>query len=75
MGLINLVEEVAGAVAAVKGVEALDSNAGFLEKGIAAVAGFKGVGMIKQKLAENTNETTEALQTADSDQTTRNPTI
>lgn len=63
MGLINLVEEVAGAVVAVKGAEALDSNAGVLEKGIAAIAGFKGVEMVKQKLAENGSESTEATDT------------
>lgn len=71
MGLINLVEEVAGAVAAVKGAEALDTNAGVLEKGLAAVAGFKGVEMVKEKLAESSIESTEAT---DTNQATQNTT-
>lgn len=50
MGIINLVEEVAGAVAADKALEAVDSNAGFMAKAAAAVAGFEGVSKLKEHL-------------------------
>lgn len=46
MGIEKLAEEAAGAFAADKAVDALDPNAGILEKGAAMVAGFEGGGMI-----------------------------
>lgn len=46
MGIEKLVEEAAGAFAADKALEAVDPNAGILEKGAAMVAGFEGGGMI-----------------------------
>jgi hypothetical protein len=46
MGLLEDVEKIAGAVAAVEGVEKLDSNASILTEGAAAVAGFEGAGAI-----------------------------
>ena len=52
MGILDKLEEVAGAVAAVEGVEKLDPNAGFLGKAAAAVAGYKGVELLKEKLED-----------------------
>ncbi len=52
MGILNFVEEAAGAFAAEKAVEAVDPNAGFLEKAAAAVAGFEGVEKVKGYLNE-----------------------
>jgi hypothetical protein len=56
MGLLNLIEEVAGAVVAVKGVEKIDPEAGLLAEGMAAFAGFKGVEKLKEHLEQNENE-------------------
>ena len=47
MGILDFVEEAAGAYAADKALEAADPNAGFLAKGAAAIAGFKGVEALK----------------------------
>lgn len=52
MGILDKLEEVAGAVAAVEGLEKVDPNASFLGEAAAAVAGYKGVELIKEKLAE-----------------------
>lgn len=52
MGIGKLIEEVAGAVAADKAVEAVDPNAGFLTKAAAAVAGFEGVNKLTDVLEE-----------------------
>ena len=46
MGIEKLAEEAAGAFAADKAVDAVDPNAGILEKGAAMVAGFEGGGML-----------------------------
>lgn len=59
MGILNLVEEIAGAVAADKALEAVDPNAGFLEKAAAAVAGFKGVEAIQDHFEEANEEKNE----------------
>ena len=39
---MGLLEELAGAAAAVEGVKKLDPNAGIVTEGVAAVAGFEG---------------------------------
>lgn len=52
MGILNALEEVAGAVVAVEGLEKVDPDASFLGKAAAAVAGYKGVEVVKEKLAE-----------------------
>ncbi len=39
---MGLLEEAAGAFAAVEGVKKLDPNAGILTEGVAAIAGFEG---------------------------------
>lgn len=41
-------EEAVGAVAAVEGVKKLDPDASILTEGIAAVAGYEGVGAITE---------------------------
>lgn len=48
MGIKDFIEEAAGAYAAEKGLDALDPNANFLEKGLAAVAGYEGVKVVKE---------------------------
>jgi len=60
MGILDFAEEAAGAFAADKALEAVDPNAGFLAKAAAAVAGFKGVEIVKDHLAEGSAPTTEA---------------
>lgn len=64
MGIEKLAEEAAGAFAADKAVDALDPNAGILEKGAAMVAGFEGGGMlgdfVKSKLSGATEEGQDA---------------
>jgi hypothetical protein len=52
MGLLDKLEEVAGAVVAVEGLKKLDPNASFLTEAAAAVAGYKGTEVIKEKLEE-----------------------
>lgn len=52
MGFLNTLEEVAGAVVAVEGLEKVDPNASLLGKAAAAVAGYKGVELVKEKLDE-----------------------
>ncbi|MBN8846889.1 MULTISPECIES: hypothetical protein [unclassified Sphingomonas] len=51
MGITNFIEEAAGAFAADKALEAVDPDAGVLAKAAAAVAGFEGVGKIKEMLS------------------------
>ncbi len=51
MGITNFIEEAAGAFAADKALEAVDPNAGMLAKAAAAVAGFEGVGKVKEMLS------------------------
>jgi hypothetical protein len=48
MGIKDFLEEAAGGFAAEKGLDALDPNANFLEKGLAAVAGYEGVKLVKE---------------------------
>lgn len=53
MGILDIVEEAAGAFAADKALEAVDPNAGFLAKAAAAVAGFEGVAKLKEVMGEH----------------------
>ena len=39
---MGILEELAGAAVAVEGAKKLDPNAGIIEEGAAAIAGFKG---------------------------------
>lgn len=72
MGILDFVEEAAGAFAADKALEAADPNAGLLAKGVAAFAGFEGVSKLKEALGGSGNEQTSADQgetaAADDDQ-------
>ena len=54
MGLLN---QLIGAVVAEEAVDKLDPNAGFLKKGLAAIAGYEGEKVIEEKLAERSGET------------------
>lgn len=69
MGIKDIIEEAAGAFAADKALEAVDPNAGILAKAAAAVAGFEGVGLIKEKLAgSNENSDEQPADSAASDE-------
>ncbi|MGO8738756.1 hypothetical protein [Rhodoblastus sp.] len=68
MGIEDFVEKAAGAYAAVKAVEAADPNAGGLAKAVAAVAGFEGVGMVKEHLAQKSEAPAEQAPADDSAQ-------
>ena len=72
MGIMDFVEEAAGAFGADKALEAVDPNAGFLAKGAAAIAGFEGVSMLKNHLsggdAAKDNSQSPDDQADDSDQ-------
>jgi hypothetical protein len=57
MGILDTLGEVAGAIAAVEGTEKLDPNASLLTKGVAAIAGFKGVGAIENAVKDKDDET------------------
>ncbi len=52
MGLLNTLEEVAGAVVAVEGLKKVDPNASFLGEAAAAIAGYKGVELLKERLED-----------------------
>lgn len=52
MGILDKLEEVAGAVVAVEGMKKADPGASLLGEAAAAVAGYKGVELIKEKLEE-----------------------
>ena len=60
MGILDFVEEAAGAFAADKVLEAADPNAGLLAKGAAAIAGFEGVSKLKEALGGSGDAQTEA---------------
>lgn len=50
MGILDKLEEVAGAVVAVEGLKKVDPNASTLGEIAAAVAGYKGTELLKDKL-------------------------
>lgn len=56
MGILNALEEVAGAVVAVEGLKKVDPNASFLGEAAAAIAGYKGVEKLKEELAEKKSD-------------------
>ena len=53
---MGLLEEAAGAFAAVEGVKKLDPNAGIIAEGVAAVAGFKGTEAITNFIEKKKEE-------------------
>ncbi|WP_130617553.1 hypothetical protein [Dyella amyloliquefaciens] len=56
MSILETLAKVGGAVAAVEATEKLEPNASILTKGLAAVAGFKGVEKLED-LAHGTEAT------------------
>lgn len=56
---MGILEEAAGAFAAVEGVKKLDPNAGVLTEAIAAVAGFEGTKEITNFIEKKEEEKTE----------------
>jgi hypothetical protein len=69
MGILDEVGKVAGAVAAVEATEKVDSDAGFLTKAAAAVAGFEGAGalesMVEKKKDDEQQPADDSAQQAD----------
>jgi hypothetical protein len=57
---MGLLEELAGAAAAVEGAKKLDPNAGIVTEGVAAVVGFEGTeavtNLIDKKEEENKDQ-------------------
>ena len=53
---MGILEEAAGAFAAVEGVKKLDPNAGILTEGVAAVAGFEGTEAITNFIEKKEEE-------------------
>jgi hypothetical protein len=53
---MGLLEEAAGAFAAVEGVKKLDPNAGIITEGVAAVAGFEGAEAITNFIEKKEGE-------------------
>ena len=66
MGIMDFIEEAAGALGADKALEAVDPNAGILAKGAAAIAGFEGVSMLKNRLSGD-DDTAQEQASADDD--------
>lgn len=67
MGILDFAEKAAGALAAEKAVEATDSDAGFLEKAAAAVAGYEGVSALKEHFENPADAAPEAAAPATDD--------
>ncbi|MDN0073827.1 hypothetical protein QU481_02840 [Crenobacter sp. SG2303] len=65
MGILDTLGEVAGAVAAVEGVEKLDPDAGLLTKAAAAVAGFEGAGALEELVEKKKEDDETAEKSAD----------
>ncbi|MGA2537514.1 MAG: hypothetical protein ABSF53_15965 [Terracidiphilus sp.] len=57
---MGLLEEAAGAFAAVEAAKKLDPNAGILTEGIAAVAGFEGTEAITNFIDKKEEEKTDS---------------
>ena len=57
---MGLLEEAAGAFAAVEGVKKLDPNAGIITEGVAAIAGFEGTKEIVNLIEEKKEEKSES---------------
>jgi hypothetical protein len=51
VGILNFVEQAAGAFAADNALEAVDHDAGFLAKAAAALAGFEGVSKLQDVMS------------------------
>jgi len=57
---MGILEEAAGAFAAVEGVKKLDPNAGLVTEGIAAVAGFEGAKVVTDFIEKKEEEKKES---------------
>jgi hypothetical protein len=53
---MGILEEAAGAFAAVEGVKKLDPNAGIVTEGVAAIAGFEGTEAITNLIEKKEDE-------------------
>ena len=53
---MGLLEELAGAAAAVEGAKKLDPDAGIVTEGVAALAGFEGVKAVTEHFEEKKEE-------------------
>jgi hypothetical protein len=53
---MGILEEAAGAFAAVEGVKKLDPNAGILTEGVAAIAGFEGTKEVTELIEKHEEE-------------------
>ncbi|HMG84139.1 MAG TPA: hypothetical protein VK574_00260 [Terracidiphilus sp.] len=53
---MGILEEAAGAFAAVEGVKKLDPNAGIITEGVAAIAGFEGTEAITNFIEKKEEE-------------------
>jgi hypothetical protein len=56
---MGILEEAAGAFAAVEGVKKLDPNAGIFTEGVAAIAGFEGTKEITEFIDKKEEEKTD----------------
>lgn len=59
---MGLLEEAAGAFAAVEGVKKLDPNAGLITEAVAGIAGFEGAGAIENFVEKEIEEHKEQQQ-------------
>jgi hypothetical protein len=57
---MGILEEAAGAFAAVEGVKKLDPNAGIITEGVAAIAGFEGTEAITNFIEKKEDENKES---------------
>lgn len=62
---MGLLEELAGAAAAVVATEKLDPGASLLTEGLAAVAGFKGAEALTEQLEKSRQTSAPAAESAD----------
>lgn len=56
---MGILEELAGAAAAVEGAKKLDPNAGLITEGVAAVVGFEGTEAVTNLLEKHEEEKKE----------------
>jgi hypothetical protein len=59
---MGILEEAAGAFAAVEGVKKLDPNAGLITEAVAGIAGFEGAGAIENFIEHKEEEHKEEQQ-------------
>ena len=59
---MGLLEEAAGAFAAVEGVKKLDPNAGLITEAVAGIAGFEGAGAVENFIEKKEEEHKEEHQ-------------